>query len=143
MVIKSFFKDPLTRKALDIQFQRINLREKISVGVPVELRGDPVGVSEGGMLDQVIDEIQVHCLPTDIPPRFEVDVSEMVIGSIVRAGDLQMGDEIEMLTDPNQLVCSVRAPHVVAEEEEAVTEGKAPGEEAPAEASEAGEESAE
>ncbi len=132
VMIKEFYKDPVSRKVLDIQFQRINLREKISVGVPVELVGDAPGVAEGGMLDQVLDEIQVHCLPTDIPAKLEVDVSGLNLGDVLRAGDVSLPDGVELTTDPEQVICSVRAPQMAVEEEVA----------AEAEAAEAAEEAA-
>jgi large subunit ribosomal protein L25 len=143
VILKEFYKDPLSRKVLDIQFQRIDLKEKVSVNVPITLIGEAAGVKEGGTVEQPLDELSVSCLPTDIPPRIEVDVTGMSIGSHVRAGDIQLPDNIDVLTDADILVCTCVPPHVHKEEAvevEAPAEGEegAAKEEAPkAEESEA------
>lgn len=123
VIIKDFYKDPISRRVLDIQFQRVNLSEKIHVGVPVELVGDCEGVKSGGILEQIIDEIQISCLPTDIPPRIEVDVTGLGIGEHINVSQLSLPEGIEVLTDHDTTVCTCRPPHVAraveAEEEPA------------------------
>lgn len=136
VIIKEFHKHALTQNVLDIQFQRINLKEKIHVGVPIELIGEAPGIKEGGMLEQMLDELQVSCLPTDIPTRFEVDVSGLDIGNLIRAGEISVEGDIEVLTDPDDVVCNCRPPHVAAAEEE-VAEEEAGAEEAAAAEAEA------
>lgn len=112
VILKEFHKDPLTRKVLDMQFQRINLKEKVSVDVPILLIGDAMGIKEGGILEQPLDELHVNCLPTDIPPHIDVDVSELAIGHHIRAGELQVPETIEVLTDPDTIVATCALPHV-------------------------------
>jgi len=116
VIIKEFYKDPLTRKLLDLQFQRVNMKQKIHVAVPIEMIGEAPGTREGGMLEQSIDELEISCLPTDIPPRIEVDVSGLDIGNLIRVEDLRLGEDVEILMDPNTVVCNCRPPHVVEEE---------------------------
>ena len=139
VIIKGFDKHALTRKVLDIQFQRINLKEKINVGVPIELIGEAPGIKDGGMLDQMLDELQISCLPTDIPIRYVVDVSGLEIGNLIRAGEIKVEGEIEVLTDADTVVCSCRPPHVVAAVEEEAVEEAAPAGEAAAPEAEASE----
>jgi large subunit ribosomal protein L25 len=112
VVLKEFYKDPLTRKVLDMQFQRINLKEKVSVNVPIIMVGEAAGLKEGGTMEQPLDELHISCLPTDIPPRIVVDVSLLNIGDHVRAGDIQLDGDIEVLNDPDALVCTCVQPHV-------------------------------
>jgi len=112
VILKEFYKDPLTRRVLDMQFQRINLDEKVSVSVPIVLIGEAAGLKEGGTVEQPLDELHVSCLPTDIPPRIDVDVSHLNIGDHVRAGDIQLGDNIEVLNDADTLICTCVQPHV-------------------------------
>lgn len=112
VVLKEFFKDPLSRKVLDMQFQRINLKEKISVNVPIVLVGEPAGLKEGGTMEQPLDELHISCLPTNIPPHIDVDISHLNIGQHVRAGDIVLGNDIEVLTDPGILICNCMQPHV-------------------------------
>ena len=133
VVIKEFYKDPLTRKVLDLQLQRVDLKEKINVGVPIEMIGEAPGIGEGGILEQSIDELQISCLPTEIPPRIEVDVSALAIGNLIRVEDLKIEGDIEVLADPNAVVCNCRPPHVVEEAEEEVVEEVVEGEEVEAE----------
>ena len=115
VVLKKFDKHPLTRKVLDMQFQRINLKEKISVYVPIVLVGEAVGLADGGIMDQTLDELYVSCLPTDIPPRIEIDVTHLGAGEHIRVEDIQLSEDITILPDPDTLVCSCAVPTVHAE----------------------------
>jgi large subunit ribosomal protein L25 len=137
IIIKEFYKDPLTRKVLDVQFQRVSMKEKLHVAVPIVLVGDAPGTKDGGTLEQIVDALDVSCLPTDIPSKFEVDVSNIGIGDQIRVSDMVLGEGIEVLTDAETTVCTCRPPHVVAEPEPEVAEVAAEGAEgaeAPAEA---------
>jgi len=131
VIVKEFHKDPLSRKVLDIQFQRIDMKQKLQVGVPIELLGEAAGTREGGILDQVMDELQVSCLPTNIPPKIEMDVSEMQLGDVLRVGDVQVGEDIEIIADLDAAIASCRAPSVFVEEvpEEEEIEGEEGAEE--------------
>jgi len=130
VIIKEFYKDPLTRKVLDLQFQRVNLKEKIHVGVPIVLTGDAAGVKEGGILEQLLDELQVNCLPGEIPPHIDVDVSGVGIGEHVRVTDITVPSSIEILSDPDTMVATCVAPHVHHEAApEAAAEGTPQAEE--------------
>lgn len=112
VILKEFYKDPLTRKVLDMQFQRINLKEKVSVNVPIVLVGDAAGLKDGGTIEQPLDELMINCLPTDIPARIDVDITHLGVGQHVRAGDIQLGENVEMVTDADALVCNCMQPHV-------------------------------
>lgn len=139
VILKEFYKDPLTRKVLDMQFQRINLKEKVSVDVPILLIGEAAGTKEGGVLEQQLDELHVNCLPTDIPPHIDVEVSELGLGQHIRVGDISVSENVEVLTDPDTLICTCAVPHVHKEAVEAAPEGEeaaAPAEAAAPEAEE-------
>lgn len=133
VVLKEFYKDPLTRKVLDMQFQRINLKEKIAVYVPIVLIGEAAGAKEGGTVEQPLDELHISCLPTDIPPHIDVDISHLNIGQHVRAGDISLDENIEVLTDADTLICNCMQPHI-HKPSEAEMAAEAAAEEAPAEA---------
>jgi large subunit ribosomal protein L25 len=134
VILKEFYKDPLTRKVLDVQFQRINLNEKVSVNVPIVLIGEAIGIKEGGTVEQPLDELHVSCLPTDIPPHIDVEVGHLAIGQHVRAGEIEVGENVEVLTDPDAVVCTCAAPHV--HKPSAAEEAAAEAAEAAAEAGE-------
>ena len=110
VIIKDFTKDPVSKKVLDIQFQKISMEEKITVTVPVELVGEAPGAAQGGMIEQVIDELMVSCLPSDIPSKIEVDISNLNIGDMIRIANLPKNDKIEFLVDDDTLICSCKLP---------------------------------
>lgn len=125
VIIKGFYKDPLTRRVLDIQFQRVSLEEKVNVDVPVVLVGEAIGAREGGIVEQVTDTLEISCLPTEIPPRIEVDITNLAIGHHISVGDLTLKEGIEVRTDPSTIICTCVAPHV-SHVEEAVEAAEAP-----------------
>lgn len=112
VIIKDFFKDPLTRKVLDVQFQRVSMKEKISMAVPIVAVGEAKGVKEGGILEQLQDQLQVRCLPADLPSKIEVDVSDLGIGDHKKVSDVRLGEAIEILDEPTSLLFTCVPPHV-------------------------------
>lgn len=111
--------DPITRKIIHIDFLRIDLTEKVKVMVAIELTGVPAGVkNEGGILDTVLREVEVECLPTVIPRHLEADVSELNIGQHVEAGALVLPEGVVLLEDPHRVLASVVAPRLAEEEDE-------------------------
>ncbi len=118
--------DPIKNSLLHVDLKRIDLSQRITVNVPVLTQGDPKGVKvQGGLHEVVTREVQIECLPQEIPEQFVIDVSELMIGQGVRAGDIPMPGSTTLLTNPDTLIS-----HVVAlkAEEETVAEtgGEAP-----------------
>lgn len=114
--------DPVSRKVIHVDFQRVSMDEKLRVQVPVELNGTPVGVkTEGGMLDFVTRELHIECLPRDIPKAIEVDVSPLHIGQHIEARDLHLPAGVALLDEPGRLIVSIS--HTKAEV--AAAEGEA------------------
>src|ERR1051326_6267434 len=93
--------DPLKGKLLHLDLKRIAMDEKIRVMVPIHLTGEAAGVKQqGGILDQVLREVEVECLPADIPTHIDVDVSELVFGAVTRVKDLpNTGGKLKFITD--------------------------------------------
>jgi large subunit ribosomal protein L25 len=100
--------------------------KKLTVTVPVVLKGEAEGVkTQGGILEQLLREIEVECLPADIPKSIEVDISHLVFGIEVRVKDLPRSEKLVFLTDENQMIAHmtsvkeevVAAPEAVAEAE--------------------------
>lgn len=128
VIIKRVYKDPLTRKVLDIQFQRVSMEQTINVSVPIVLTGEAEGSREGGIVEQSLDNLDVNCLPGAIPSRIEVDISSLGIGQHITVGDLVVPDGVEVRVDPTLNVCACVAPHVSHVEEEAEEAGAEPAE---------------
>jgi large subunit ribosomal protein L25 len=117
--------DPLKDKLLHIDLKRIAMDEKMRVSVPIHLVGEAAGVkTQGGILDQILREVEIECLPGDIPSHIDADVTELVFGTVLRVADLPHSDKIKLITDENQAVA-----HITSVKEEA-----APTPEAAAEA---------
>jgi len=100
--------DPVSRLVTHIDFQRIVMTEKVRVQVPIELIGTAYGVkTEGGMLDFVHREVQVECLPGDIPKHVELDVTPLHVGQHVEAGALVLPAGVTLLDEPERVVVSL------------------------------------
>jgi large subunit ribosomal protein L25 len=107
--------DPLTHAILHLDFQHISLTEQIEVSVPIKLVGLPIGVKDGGgILETILREIEVRCLPTAIPSAIETDVTQLGVGDSVHVRDLVMAN-VTILSDPDATVATVVPPTVMEE----------------------------
>jgi large subunit ribosomal protein L25 len=116
--------DPLSHHILHLDFQHISLTETIEVRVPVHLVGLPIGVKDGGgILETIMRDVEVRCLPTAIPPAIEIDVSHLNIGDSVHVRDAKVPD-VTILSDAEATIATVVPPTVMEEKapEEAVAE---------------------
>jgi large subunit ribosomal protein L25 len=123
--------EPIKGKLLHIDVKRIAMDKKLAVMVPVELVGEPAGVKQqGGILEQMLREVEIECLPGDIPSHIDVDVSELVFGKVLRVVDLPHSDKFKFLTDENQPVAHVTVvkEEVVATPEAVAAEAATPAE---------------
>jgi large subunit ribosomal protein L25 len=110
--------DPIKNSLLHVDLKRIDLTQRIVVNVPVITQGEPKGVKlQGGLHEIVTREVEIECLPQEIPEHFIVDVSELMIGQSVRAGDIPMSGSMKLLSSPDTLISHVVA--LKAEEEPA------------------------
>ena len=124
--------EPIKGSLLHIDLKRIAMDQKLKVSVPIVLKGEAAGVKQqGGILEQILREVEVECLPADIPEEFKVDVSDMLIGKQLRAGDLPFDrDKVKLLTDPVRVLAHVV---ILKKEEEPAPEAAVAAETAPAE----------
>jgi large subunit ribosomal protein L25 len=116
--------EPIKGQLLHVDLQRIALDQKLTVTVPVVLKGEAEGVKQqGGILEQLLREVEIECLPADIPKSIEVDVSHLVFGVEVRVKDLVHSDKVKFLTDENQMIAHITSvKEEVAPTPEAVAE---------------------
>lgn len=122
VLIKEIQHHPVKRSVLHVDFNEISLNEKITVDVEVVAVGEPVGVKqEGGILEHVLREVKVRCLPTDIPKHIDVDVANLKLNDSVHVRDLKVEAKIEVLTDGESLLFQVKLP-VEEKPEEAAAE---------------------
>jgi len=117
-MIKEIDRDPVSRALLHVDFLRVLMDVKVRVSVAVELTGTPKGVKqEGGILDFVSREIEIECLPSDIPASLPVDVSDVGMGESFRVGQIPAREGIRILDDADKVIAHVAHP---AKEEEVV-----------------------
>lgn len=151
VMIRDMAVDPVSRDLLHVDFVRVLLDRKLRVAVPVSCEGTAVGVkNEGGLLNVVSHELEIECLPGDIPASIVVDVSRLHAKEVVRVSDLKLGEKIKLLEAPDRVVVHIGMPRAeeaaaaataapaegVAEtplEPEVIKKGKKEGEEAAAE----------
>jgi large subunit ribosomal protein L25 len=129
VMIKELKRDiMLADRYTHVDLLRISLKNKLEVQVPLVLTGTAAGVAEGGVVQQVMREITLKCLPTDIPEAIELDISHLAVGESLSAGDLSVPASAELLTDPADAVVTVAAPRLTEDEEgtEAPEEDVAP-----------------
>ena len=124
--------EPIKGTLLHVDLQRIAMDKKLTITVPVVLKGEAEGVkTQGGILEQLLREIEVECLPADIPKNIEVDISHLVFGVEVRVKDLPRSEKLVFLTDENQMIAhmtSVKEEVVAAPEAVAADATAAPAE---------------
>jgi large subunit ribosomal protein L25 len=124
VLIKDYQLEPIKGHLLHADFYEVALDKALQVTVHVELQGVPVGVKvQGGVLDFITRELEVECLPGDIPEKIVVDVSGLEMGKHLRVSDLQIPDKVTVLTEPEIVVAHVVAPR--AEEAPAAVEAVA------------------
>lgn len=122
VLVKDFLLDPIHHRLLHADFYRLSLDKKITVTVPIELKGEAKGVKlQGGVLDFPNRDVEVEVLPTEIPESIEIDVSELTIGQGVRLRDIAEGAKWTPVSDPDTLLVHVVPPRA----EEAPAEGAA------------------
>jgi large subunit ribosomal protein L25 len=120
--------EPIKGRLLHIDLKRIALDKVLRVSVPIFLEGEAAGVKqEGGILEQMLREVEIECLPTDIPSHIDVDVSHLTFGKVLRVSDLPHSERLKFLTDANQPVA-----HVTSVKEEVVVTPEAAAAEATA-----------
>lgn len=119
VMIKEIQYHPVTDEMIHVDFMRVRRTEKMTISVPITLVGKPVGVTEGGILSQAMNQIEISCYPTNVPEHIEVDVDHLGLNSSVSVADVNVDDEdIEILSAADLNVASVIPP--AAEEEEPV-----------------------
>ncbi len=116
VMIVDWQRDPVRETLLHVDLKRIDLEKRIEVKVRVHTTGEPQGVKvQGGLLEVITREIEIECLPGEIPDLFTVDVTELMIGDNMRASDIQLSGSMKLLSGPEQVIA-----HVVAMKAEVV-----------------------
>ncbi|MEE8542014.1 MAG: 50S ribosomal protein L25/general stress protein Ctc [Desulfobacterales bacterium] len=124
-MIKELQTHPVSGDFLHVDFYEIALERKIKVGVPVVTKGKSKGVELGGVLQLVRRELEVSCLPAQIPEAIEIDITDLDIGDSVHVEEIHLEGDVEFEADVNFTVVTVLSPKVEEEEEEVEEEAEA------------------
>ena len=139
VMIRDLQVHPITGVPIHADLYEVSMKETMTVEVPIRLVGKPAGAQMGGILEQTRRELEVQCLPGDLPPHIEVDVSHLTIGDSIHVADITV-DRVKVLTEPHLTIATVVPPMVekeaVAAAEAVTAEEEAAAAEVPAESSE-------
>ena len=146
VLVKEVQYDHLGMEVLHVDFARVSLDERVEVTVPLELKGEPKGEADGGVLQQIVAEIELECLVTEIPDAIRHNVAEMALGDVLHIKDLKLPPGAKALQDEDLIVAMVKVieeeagapaaeaetaePEVIGRKPEEGEEGAAPAEEA-------------
>ena len=110
VLIKDYQREPVSEELLHVDFIEVSLKEKIKVTIPVLIIKEPAGIKMGGIMQHRVREIEVECLPTQIPDKIEIDAGFVEIGHSLHVSDIPAMEGIRIVTDPSEVILSVTAP---------------------------------
>jgi large subunit ribosomal protein L25 len=123
VIAKELQREPVRGRITHVDFYEVDLTTKIEVEVPIHLTGTPVGVVNGGVLDQQLRELELMCLPNAIPDSIEVDVSAMDLGSTLHVADLKIPEGVDVKSESDLTVATVLIPRGLRDEAAAAAGG--------------------
>ncbi len=119
VMIKEMQTDVLSRRILHLDLLKVDMKEKVTVQVPIRLTGKPVGVEKGGLVEQSRRELEVKCLPGNIPEAIEVDIAALDVGNSIHVNDLKFPEGVELPHEANFVIVAVVIPKEEKPAEEA------------------------
>jgi large subunit ribosomal protein L25 len=122
VMLKDIQSDPIKNRVLHLDFNQINMNEKIDTMVPIVLEGEAEGVKDGGVLQQMLREINIRCLPNEIPDNITVNVQALKVGDSVTVSDLRIPNGIEVNHQGEEVVLSIVLPKTEPVDEERTAE---------------------
>jgi len=126
-LIKEIQYHPVHDNIIHVDFNEISLTKEIKVNIPITVKGEPVGVKqEGGSLEHMLWEVEIECLPTDIPKGIEIDIANLKLKESIHVKDLPVPPKVKILNDPSAIVLTVAEP--MKEEVVVPVEGEVPQE---------------
>ncbi len=116
-LVKDIQYDPFSDDIVHIDFLKISMEEKITVKVPIELKGEAIGVKKGGILEFLLRELEIECFVQDIPEKIEVDISNLEIADSIHVGDLKTSESLKVLNAPEEVIVTCAVPEEEVPEE--------------------------
>ncbi|MFQ6613991.1 MAG: 50S ribosomal protein L25 [Fidelibacterota bacterium] len=128
VMIKDVQYHPVTDEIIHLDLMRVRRKEKMTISVPISFEGHSAGVKIGGVMIENLNHLEISCLPTSVPDSIAVDVTDLELGHSLTAGDIQLPENVELVTDPELTIVTVQVPHTHLEEEAEAVEEEFPGE---------------
>jgi len=116
--VKDYQLDPVTDSLTHVDFFKVTKGEKIQTTVPIEVVGVAKGIKLGGVVDISEREIEVECLPKDLPEKIVVDITELLVDDSIHAKDVELGEGVVLKSNPEGVIAACNPPKAVVEEEE-------------------------
>ena len=110
VIIKSVQYHPITEQMLHIDLYGVKMDQEVTVKVPLEITGQAIGLTSGGVLNQVLTEIEVSCLPGNIPQNISIDITDLDLGDAIRLAQIPVSDGVTIVGDEDNLVVSIIQP---------------------------------
>jgi large subunit ribosomal protein L25 len=126
VLIKDYQRDPVSEDLLHVDFMEVSLKEVVNVTVLLDIVKQPAGIKMGGIMQRRLREIEVECLPTQIPEKIEVDAESVNIGDSLHVSDLTVPEGVKIVTGLDEVILLVSAPVVEAVKEEGAEEAAEP-----------------
>lgn len=114
-ILKDFQLDPVTEKIIHVDFQGLKADETVSVEVAIHLVGTPIGVKEGGIIQHSLHKLEIECLPSQIPDKIDVDISQLKIGDSLHVKDIHL-ENAKNVSKPDATIITIVPPAVLHEE---------------------------
>jgi len=115
VLLKEYQRNPISREIIHVDLFQLSMTKKIELSIPIILVGEAPGVKEGGVLTHIIRELKVKCLPTAIPEKISLDISNLQMGGTIAVKDLQIAEGIDVLVQPSQIVVNIVKPTILEE----------------------------
>jgi large subunit ribosomal protein L25 len=122
VMIKEIQKDPVTRDRLHVDFYEISMEKELEVSIPIYLINEPIGVTQGGILEHIRRELRISCMPKNLVDKIDIDVSNLDIGQSLHIEDVSFPPGLNSLEDGDLTIATVVAPSIEEEMEEEVEE---------------------
>ncbi|MCU4137686.1 MAG: Ribosomal protein L25 [Thermodesulfobacteria bacterium] len=117
-ILKDYQTHPITDKIIHIDFLAIHEEETITLDIPLEFLGKPVGISKGGVLEILLHELTIECLPSNIPDKIYVDINNLDVGDVLHVKDIKVPEGVKVINDPEETVLTIVAEAGEGTEEE-------------------------
>ena len=119
VMITDIQRDSLSRKLLHIDLHQIDMNSEVTTSVRIEVSGEAAGVKEGGIMQTVLHELEITCLPNSIPESLSIDVSELQVGESLAVSEVKLPKGVSTSVDPEMIIVSILAPQKEELDEEA------------------------